>query len=197
MIKVALTGNIAAGKSTVQNYLTEKGYKTLDTDEVASELRVSRKDDIVEAYKGIDIQKDNGEISRVKLAHHVFGHPERVKYLANLMHPWIREEIYKFFEENKNKDIVFVAIPLVFESHLESDYDKIVMIYTDDELRLKRLIKRNGYDVDYAKRRMSSQMPQNEKVEKSDFVIYNNTSRVELFKQIDEILAKLKPERIL
>ncbi|MCI1273637.1 MAG: dephospho-CoA kinase [Clostridiaceae bacterium] len=197
MIKVALTGNIAAGKSTVQKYLVDKGYKTLDTDEVASELRISRKDDIVAAYSGLDIQKSSGEISRVKLAHYVFGHPERVKYLANLMHPWIREEIYKFFDKNKSEDIVFVGIPLVFESHLENDYDKIIMIYTDDEIRLQRLIKRNGYDVDYAKRRMSSQMSQNEKVAKSDFVVYNNSSRSEVFKQIDDILVKLKPERIL
>lgn|SRR5574344_264131 len=190
MIKVAIAGNIASGKSTVQEFLIKKGYKVLDTDSVAKFVRENFKNDIIALFEGYDILVD-GEISIKKLSDIVFCDDDLNKKLTNFMHPIIRKEIFKFFEMNKNEKIIFVGIPLLFEAGMESDYDKIIFVYADDEIRLKRLIIRSGLSFEDAKLRLGSQQKQNNKIKKSDYIINNNGSKNELYKQIDEILVNL------
>ena len=96
------------------------------------------------------------------------------------MHPQIAREIEKFEG--------IVAIPLLFEAKMEKMFDKIIMVYTDDAIRLKRLMKRNGFTEEEAKNRMNSQMPQDDKVAQCDYVIYNNGTISELTKVISKLI---------
>lgn len=191
MLKVAISGNIASGKSTVQNILSSIGYKVIDTDIIAENLRKDFRAEIVNVFSGIDILSENGEISRRKLGNVIFNDKNLKEKLEKFMHPKIRNEVFKFFDAHKDEKFVFVGIPLLFETGMDKDYDKIIFVHTDDEIRLERLIKRNGYTLEYAKKRIESQMPQNEKELKSDYVINNNGSVEELRSQILEILSKL------
>lgn len=191
MLKVAISGNIASGKSTVQNILSSIGYKVIDTDIIAENLRKDFCAEIVNVFSGIDILSENGEISRRKLGNVIFNDKNLKEKLEKFMHPKIRNEVFKFFDAHKDEKFVFVGIPLLFETGMDKDYDKIIFVHTDDEIRLERLIKRNGYTLEYAKKRIESQMPQNEKELKSDYVINNNGSVEELRSQILEILSKL------
>lgn len=195
MIKIALTGNIASGKSTVQNYLKNKGFNVIDTDEIAKNLRSLKQSDIINLFKDFDITDNFGKISTQKLANLVFNNPENLKKLSKFMHPLIRKEIFKEFEKEKN--IIFVGIPLLFEAQMEKDYDKIIMVYTNDDIRLKRLIERNNLSIKEAELRIKNQLPQDEKIKNCDFIIYNNSTKSNLYKQIDEILSKLKQEQTL
>lgn len=191
MLKVAISGNIASGKSTVQNILSSIGYKVIDTDIIAENLRKDFRAEIVNVFSGIDILSENGEISRRKLGNVIFNDKNLKEKLEKFMHPKIRNEVFKFFDAHKDEKFVFVGIPLLFETGMDKDYDKIIFVHTDDEIRLERLIKRNGYTLEYAKKRIESQMPQNEKELKSDYVINNKGSVEELRSQILEILSKL------
>lgn len=191
MLKVAISGNIASGKSTVQNILSSIGYKVIDTDIIAENLRKDFRAEIVNVFSGFDILSENGEISRRKLGNVIFNDKNLKEKLEKFMHPKIRNEVFKFFDAHKDEKFVFVGIPLLFETGMDKDYDKIIFVHTDDEIRLERLIKRNGYTLEYAKKRIESQMPQNEKELKSDYVINNNGSVEELRSQILEILSKL------
>lgn len=174
-MRIALTGNIASGKSAVLNILKENGFNVLDTDEVAHELLTVNNKPLFEAFKEYDVF-ENGEFSRNKLGKLVFNDEILRKKLEVILHPQIAKEIEKFDG--------IVAIPLLFEAKMENLFDKIIMVYTDDEIRLQRLMKRNNLTQEEAIKRMNSQMSQDEKVNLSDFVIYNNGTFDELTKAV-------------
>ena len=183
MRKVAITGNIASGKSTVENILKSKGFKVLDTDLVGHKLLENNKR-VLDAFKSYDITVD-GKISREKLGKIVFEDSEKLQLLNSILHPEITKKVELFFEQNNSESILFVSIPLLFESNMQNMFDKIIFVYADDEIRLERLIKRNGYTKEYALKRLQAQMPQEEKIKKCDFVIKNNGPLEDLPAQIE------------
>lgn len=191
MIKFALCGNIASGKSTVQKLLENQGYRVLDTDKVAHELLTVNNSELFLEFKKFDVF-ENGEFSREKLGKLVFTNKEIKQKLENILHPQIREKIKEFFEQNQNEKYLFVGIPLLFEANMTDLFDKIIFIYADDDIRLKRLLLRNGYSVEYAKARLNSQMRQEEKTQKSDYVINNNGSIEELNFNIIKLFEQIR-----
>ena len=186
MIKYALTGNIASGKSTVEKILSSHGYKVLDTDVTAHYL-LDNNPEIHQQFSDYDVFED-GKISRAKLGQLVFSNPVLKEKLEKIIHPLIKSEIENFFNANSEEKCVFVAIPLLFEAKMQNLFDKIILIYTEDDIRLERLIKRNNYAIEYARRRMNSQISQDKKVDLSDFVIYNNSTTASLEEQIFKII---------
>lgn len=201
MIKVAITGNIAAGKSSVERALEEKSYKVLDADCVAHDLLniKSVEDEIIKAFEGYDVS-ENGKISRQKLGLIVFGDKEETKklrkMLEGILHPKIKDTIVKFFEQNSDEKIVFVSVPLLFEAKFENLFDKVILVYSDDNIRIERLINRDnlplGKDViEYAKARLNSQMSQDKKISLADYVIYNNEDLPALNFAVNEIEEKI------
>lgn len=192
MIKVALVGNIASGKSTVEEILQQFDYLVLDTDKVCHKL-LENNSEIIEAFSSYDILLDgNQNISREKLGKIVFSNPTLKTRLESILHPQIRKEIINFFDENKSQKIVFVAIPLLFEANMQDLFDKILFVYTNDEIRLERLIARNHYTKEYAQIRLNSQLSQDEKIKKSDYVIYNNSTKDELKDEVIKVLEQIR-----
>lgn len=192
MKKIAICGNIASGKTTVQKFLEDKGYKVLDTDEVSHELLTIKNKELFEAFKHLDVFGDNGEFSRYKVGQLIFSNEEYRKKIAEIMHPQIAREIEKFFDENKSEELLFVGIPLLFEANMQGMFDKILFVYTDDDIRLKRLLARNNYTLTHAKARMNSQMTQEKKIKMSDYVVNNNGNLEELYKNLFKLLEQIR-----
>lgn len=190
MLKVAISGNIASGKTTVQKLMLERGYKVLDTDDVSKDLLTVENKELLDAFNDYDVF-ENEEFSRYKMGQLIFSDRKARKLIAEIMHPQIKEKMLEFFEENSSENIVFVGIPLLFEANMQDLFDKIIFVYTDDDIRLQRLIKRNNYTKEHAISRIQSQMPQDDKIKLSDYVINNNGTQVELENQVIDLLKEL------
>ncbi|MFA7658101.1 MAG: dephospho-CoA kinase [Candidatus Gastranaerophilaceae bacterium] len=189
MLKIGITGNIAAGKSTVEKMLEEMGYKVLNADDVAHDLLFEDyvKKQIMDAFADYDILK-KGELSRPKLGKIIFTNEKHRKTLEGILHPLIREGIIQFFKSmEKREEIVFVSVPLLFEAKFDDLFDKIVLIYADDEIRIQRLIERSDLTESMAKNRLNIQMSQDKKKPLSAHIIFNNGSLDDLRLQVDNL----------
>ena len=169
MLKIAITGNIAAGKSEVEKIISEN-YPVYDADKIA--------------------HKFLGNVDRRALGEKVFNDPIARKELESFIHPKVKDEILNIFTKITTP-VVFVSIPLLFETGFDKLFDKILFVQCNDDIRLEHLMKRNNFTKEQALARMNSQMPQEEKIAKSDYVIYNNSSLDELKKQVTKFIDEL------
>lgn len=181
MIKVGITGNIASGKSQVEKILTELGYSILDTDDSAHFYLESSRD----VY---DLFHTN---ERKEIAKIVFYDKEKLTSLEKIIHPLVKKDIVNFFELNKQEKIAFASVPQLFEAKMEDMFDKIILVTAPYDTRLQRLIERNNYEYEYAKLRLDSQLPQEEKVKKSDLIIVNDSDLKTLKQRTTECLKLL------
>lgn len=193
MLKVGITGNIAAGKSTVEEFLKAKGHKVLNTDDIAHDLLLDEhvKQEIIKTFKRRDIM-EKGELSRPKLGKIIFAHEDERKKLEGILHPLIREAIQHYFSAQESREkIVFVSVPLMFEAKFENLFDEILLVYADDDIRIKRLIERNDLSEEMAKNRLGLQMSQDKKKPLVAHIIFNNSSLDELEMQVDDLEENL------
>jgi len=190
MIKAAITGNIASGKSTVQNIIQDYGYKVIDTDIISKKYLTVKNKSLYETFKDYDVF-ENGEFSRYKVGQLIFSDEYARKKIAEIMHPQIKDDMLRFFKENEKEKMAFVGIPLLFEANMQDLFDKVIFVYANDDIRLERLIKRNNYTIEHAKDRMNSQQSQDAKIELSDYIICNNNSIEDLQDKVKKVLDEL------
>lgn len=191
-MNIGITGSIACGKSTVSEYLKEKGYTIIDADKLGHVALTSNDVKRKLAEKFGDGIIENNEISREKLGKLVFGNDENLKILNSIIHPKIKELILKLQEEHKDEDLVFLDIALLYEANFVDLVEKVAVVYVDEDVQLERLMTRNSLTKEEAIKRIESQMSPQEKALLGDFVINNSYSKEDTFQQIEEIIERLK-----
>ena len=191
-MNIGITGSIACGKSTVSDYLKDKGYTIIDADKLGHVALTSEdvKRRLSETF-GANILVNN-EISREVLGRLVFGNDNNLKKLNNIIHPKIKELILKLQEQHKDEDMVFLDIALLYEANFVDLVEKVAVVYVYKGVQLERLMTRNSLSKEEALKRIESQMSPQEKASLGDFVINNSYRKEDTFQQIDEILEKLK-----
>lgn len=172
MKRIALTGGIACGKSTVGRLLNEYGVETIDADDVVHELLP--------------------EEERRRLAKVVFADPEKRKELEKRLHPLVKERIRAFLDEKRGEKVALAIIPLLFEAHWDSEYDIICCVSSERATQISRMMANRGYTLSEAEARIAAQMPVREKADKSHYVIRNEGSEEDLRKEVERFLTWLK-----
>ena len=191
-MNIGITGSIACGKSTVSNYLKEKGYTIIDADKLGHIALTN--DEVKEKLKksfGLTILENN-EISREKLGKLVFGNDENLKILNSIVHPYIRKIILQLQEKHRDERLVFLDIALLFEAGFEDLVEKIIVVHVDEKIQLARLMSRNALSKEQAMFRIESQMSSKDKSILGNYVIDNGGTKEETYKQIDLIIEALE-----
>lgn len=187
MIKIAITGNIASGKSAVEKLLSAKGFTVYDTDKIAHEI-LENSNEVRLAFKDFDILT-NDKIDRKKLGDIVFSNKNLLQKLEAIIHPLVKDKLLKIFE--KDDFIVFVSVPQLFEAGFETLFDKIVFITAPEETRIERLMQRNNLTREDALKRIAAQEKDETKIPKCNFVIQNNADLTNLERQVNGLLASI------
>ncbi len=193
-LKVAITGGIGAGKSLVSNFIEREGFPVLFSDEIAKGIMQSDVD-VIRLIK-----KEFGEESYINeklntkyLAEKVFNNEDNVDKINAIVHPIVVEKINEITESLfKSNNLVFVEIPLLFESGLENLFDYIILVYSNENLRIARTSERSKLSEGEVRKRMMFQIPDEEKKDKVDFVIENNSSKDDLENRVKLVLILLK-----
>ncbi|MDP2036043.1 MAG: dephospho-CoA kinase [Ignavibacteria bacterium] len=193
-IKVAITGGIGSGKSSVSDYLEKKGYSVLQADLIAKELMVQDvqiKKKLIEEFGEESYSED--KLNTKYLAANVFTNEENVQKINSIVHPPVMKKIDQLSKEIfKNQNIVFIETALVYEANLEDSFDYIILVLADEKIRIKRILAREKVTEEQVRARMQFQIPDEEKKDDADFVLDNNTTVQELENRVEFLLILIR-----
>jgi dephospho-CoA kinase len=196
---VGLTGGIASGKSAVSRQLAELGCRLVDADVLAREVVAPGEPAwraILDEF-GHEVALPDGGLDRKRLGALVFADPARRKRLEAITHPAItarRQAILDAWTAKGFDGVVVLDIPLLIEVGAAAHVDRVVLVYAARDVQLARLMQRDGFDRAEAERRVASQMPLEEKVRHSHFVIDNSGPPDETAAQVRAVHAALLAE---
>lgn len=193
---IGVTGGIASGKSSVSRWLISKGYPVIDADIAARKVvepGMPALQEIINAF-GQDICLSDGTLDRKKLGSIVFSDSEKRQILNHIVHPavrkWMIEETEKALQQGA--DLVFMDIPLLYESNLTYMVEGVILVYVKPEVQLKRLMERDHFTEGDALARIKAQMPINDKKELADYIIDNNGPFFETEEQLNVLIKQLR-----
>ena len=191
MIRIALTGSIGMGKSTVAAMFERAGIPLFDADAVVRRLQAEDSSLIVaigDRFPGIVA---NGVLDRDKLAGRVLGKPDELAALEAIVHPAVHAERARFLLDNKDKPALLFDIPLLFETHGEHAFDKVIVVSAPGEVQRERVLAREGMSEDKLEAILARQMPDSEKRARADYVIDTRGDLSTTETQVRDIIACL------
>jgi dephospho-CoA kinase len=195
VVKIAVTGSAGSGKTSVCDRFRELGLKVISSDSLAREAvapDTAAYEMIVDSF-GEQILKKDGTLNRRMLRRMMITDDDTRKTLEQCIHPEINKLMHlKMVEaEKESAPVVIIEVPLLFEFGMESRFDAIIVVTSDRELQIKRLMNRDAVTRREAKSLLSVQIPDKEKIERSEFVIENSGSPAEMVRSVDHIYKKI------
>ena len=194
MLKVALTGGIGSGKSTVAEMLQECGAIVIDSDQLSRDVieRGTPGYESVLAEFGDEILTD-GEINRAALAEIVFKDQKKRELLEGIIHPLVRDRAESLMRNVPNNSIVVNQIPLLVETDGAKRFDYVIAVSASEDIRRKRLIERGMKEYEIAKR-LQAQVDDRAREAIADHVLTNNGSLDDLQRSVEDLWSlHLKP----
>jgi dephospho-CoA kinase len=196
VLSVALTGNVAAGKSAVASFWVAAGVPVVSADELARQAVLPGTPGLTEvrAAFGEVVMAPDGTLDRAALRGQVFADPEAMLRLEAILHPKIGGLRMAWREERmaEGAALVVAEIPLLFEKKLDSSFDVTVVVHAPEDVRLRRLMERRGLAGEEASQIMSAQMDAGEKRRRADIVIENDGSLEALERNATAVLQQLR-----
>ena len=191
MMKIALTGSIGMGKSTVAAMFQEAGVPVFDAD---AEVRRMQGyggilvEDIGERFPGTVV---GGAVDRERLSAYVLADRDALAALEMIVHPAVARARERFIDEHRGAPALLFEIPLLFETHGEQAFDKVIVVSAPADVQRRRVMAREGMTDDKLQGLLARQLPDEQKRERADFVIDTGGSLDETRAQVSTILACL------
>ena len=188
---IGITGGIASGKSTVTNFLRQKGFQVVDADAVVHQLQRpgGRLYQVLVQHFGQEVVLENGELNRPLLASLIFSDPEEREWSKRIQGEVICEELATLRDQlTQTEAIFFMDIPLLFEQDYSAWFDETWLVYVDRDVQVDRFMKRDQLSKDLAESRLSAQWSLEEKKGLATHVLDNNGSRDQLVSQVVKLL---------
>lgn len=189
---IGLTGSIGMGKSTVAVMFAEAGIPVFDADAEVHRLQGpgGYLVGVIESAFPGTTNPESG-VDRQRLGAAVFGKPEALKRLESIVHPAVAESRANFLSEHKNKPLVLLDVPLLFEAGGWASVDSIVVVSAPAEVQRERVLARPGMTEERFESILAKQLPDSEKRARADFIIDSNLSLSETRAQVDHVIACL------
>jgi len=200
MLIMGLTGGIASGKSSAGKIIEKLGGIIVDSDALARKVVMPGEPALVKIVErfGSGVLGEGGALDREGLRDIVFSDDTALSDLNAIVHPAVYREIARAMEEyrrNPNDKILFIDIPLLYESGGEAIVDAVVVVYVDRETQIQRLIARDGFSREEAENRIDKQMSLDEKRDRADFVIDNRGTFDDLERETRRVFREIEELR--
>ena len=188
---IGITGGIASGKSTVTNFLRQKGFEVVDADALVHQLQKpgGRLFQILVEHFGEKVLLEDGKLNRPLLASLIFSNSEEREWSKETQGKIIREELGSLRDKfSETEELFFMDIPLLFEQDYASWFDETWLVYVRRDTQLDRLMNRDQLSKESAETRLASQWPLEEKKKFATYILDNNGSRTRLLSQVVTLL---------
>lgn len=191
---IGITGGIASGKSTVTEFLKQKGFQVVDADAVVHQLQKpsGRLYQVLVEHFGEKILLENGELNRPLLASLIFSNPEEQEWSKRTQGEIIREELAALRNQfAQTEALFFMDIPLLFEQNYDSWFDETWLVYVNRDVQLERLMKRDQISREAAESRLNSQWPLERKISLASHSLDNNGNQEQLIAQVVQLFEEI------
>lgn len=191
---IGITGGIASGKSTVTEFLRQKGFQVVDADAVVRQLQKPgrRLYQVLVVHFGEKILLENGELNRPLLASLIFSNPEEQEWSKRTQGEIIREELAALRNQfAQTEALFFMDIPLLFEQNYASWFDETWLVYVNRDVQLERLMKRDQISKEAAESRLNSQWPLERKISLASHSLDNNGNQEQLIAQVVQLFEEM------
>lgn len=191
MLRIGLTGNIGSGKTTVSRVFETLGIKVFNADTETKKLYSIEtvKLEVCRLF-GNEILDENNNIDFKILANIIFNDENKLKKLTSYIHPLVVEKYENWLNSKQDVPFTIHESAIIFEYSLQNKFDFVICVSAPYELRLQRVLKRDNSNKQEVEERMSNQMDEKIKVERSDFVIINDEEHF-LIPQVMDVYNKL------
>jgi len=195
-LRIGLTGGIGAGKSYISSLFAQLGIAVYDSDMRAKALMHTHTDlrlQIID-YFGASAYREDGSLNRAYIADLVFKDSSKLMALNSMVHPVLKNDAQRWFDQQHGIYAIQEAA-ILYESHMEKYLDAVILIYAPETLRIQRVMHRDHISMQEVKDRISKQISDEDKLQRADYVIYNDdTSDVAI--QIEAVDAAIRQSLI-
>lgn len=194
MLKIGITGTIASGKTSVSILLRRRGFSVFNSDNYAKMALHQGNvcyEKLIEVL-GKDVLDASNDIDRGKMAEIIFSDEEKRKQVNAIVHPYVVEGMRTFFSHHNEDGIVFAEVPLLFEAHLENEFDMITVVTCNKDTAIQRMIEDREYSLEEANARYDSQINKEEQIKQADYVIENDGDLKALDQKINAFVKELR-----
>ena len=190
-LRLAITGSIGMGKTTVAAMFEKAGVPVFDADAVVRDLQANDPQLIAAIGERFDGTVSDGKLDRDELSRQVLGYPEELQALEAIVHPAVQRAREHFIERHRDAPALLFDIPLLFETGGETAFDKVIVVSAPADVQRARVFARTGMSEAKLDAILARQMPDSEKRDRADFIVETGADLSTTQAEVHRILACL------